>query len=145
MNEALVLLALRILAALLLLSFTGAILLLLWRDFRLTSKEIEKQNIPRGKLIVLASDTDDVILDSEYPLLPRTSIGRAPTNTVHLADNFASNEHAVVAYRGGNWWLEDRGSSNGTNLNGDDIKEPVIVSNGDLIGVGRVTLRLQFE
>ncbi|GAB4570575.1 MAG: FHA domain-containing protein [Anaerolineae bacterium] len=145
MNEAAILLALRLGAAALLLLFTGSILLLLWRDYRITTREIEQQRIPRGKLIVLASDAEEVAVDTEFPLLPHTSLGRAPTNTVYLADSFASNEHAQITYRGGNWWLEDRGSSNGTFLNGTRINEPVILSSGDLIGIGRVTLRLQLE
>lgn len=145
MNEAAILLGLRLGAAGLLLLFTGSILLILWRDYRITTKEIEQQRIPRGRLVVLASDSEDVALDTEFPLLPLTSMGRAPTNTVYMSDNFASNEHALISYRGGNWWLEDRGSSNGTFLNGSRINEPVILSSGDLIGVGRVTLRLQLE
>ena len=106
-NEALVLLALRLGSAGALLFFTGSLFLLLWRDFRVTTRELEKQRIPRGTLSVLASDTDDVALDAEFPLLPLTSLGRAPTNTVYLNDNFASNEHATIIYRGGNWWLTD--------------------------------------
>jgi hypothetical protein len=35
--------------------------------------------------------------------MPLTRLGRAPTNTVHLPDSFASNEHAIIAYRSGNW------------------------------------------
>ncbi len=84
-------------------------------------------------------------IDAEFPILPLTSLGRAPTNTIHLPDSFASNEHALIAYRSGNWWLEDRNSSNGTLLNGTRISEPVILSSGDLIGIGRITLRLQLE
>ncbi len=145
MNEGLILLALRLGAALLLMIYTGSILLLLWRDFRVTTREIEKQHIPRGHLRVLASDTDSVQLDAEFPLLPLTSLGRAPTNTVHLTDSFASNEHAIIAYRSGNWWLEDRNSSNGTYLNGTRISEPTIVNDNDLINVGRITLKVQFE
>jgi hypothetical protein len=144
-NEALLLLVLRTGAALLLLVFTISILFILWRDYRATTREIEKQRIPRGRLIVLATDNEEVPLDTEYPLLPLTSLGRSPTNTVYLHDSFASNEHALIIYRGGNWWLEDRESSNGTFLNGSAVEHPVIVSSGDLIGVGRVTLRLQLD
>ncbi len=145
MNEAVLLLVLRLGAAGLLLLFVGALLLLLWRDYQVTTREIEQQRVPRGRLIVLASDSEEVPLDTEFPLLPLTSLGRAPTNTVHLADSFASNEHALITYREGNWWLEDRDSSNGTFLNGSRVREPVILSSGDLIGIGRVTLRLQLE
>ena len=145
MNEALLLLGLRLGAAGLLLLFTGLILLLLAQDYRVITTEIEKRRIPRGRLIVLASETEDLSLDAEFPLMPLTRIGRAPTNTVHLPDSFASNEHAVIAYRNGNWWLVDRGSSNGSYLNGQRVKEPVILSDNDLLGIGRVTLRVQIE
>lgn len=145
MNETTLLLGLRLGAASLLLLFTGTILLILWRDYRITTREIEQQRIPRGRLVVLASDNEEIALDSEFPLLPLTSLGRSPTNTIFLPDSFASNDHAIITYRGGNWWLEDRDSSNGTFINGSRINEPVIVSSGDLIGVGRVTLRLQLE
>lgn len=84
-------------------------------------------------------------LDTEFSLLPLTSLGRALTNSITISDSFASNEHALIAYRGGQWWLEDRGSSNGTTLNGSLINEPVILSSGDLIGVGHATLRAEFE
>jgi hypothetical protein len=145
LNEAAILLALRLSAAALLLLFAGTLLLILWRDYQVTTREIEQQRIPRGRLVVLASDNEDVALDAEFPLLPLTSLGRAPTNSVFLADSFASNEHAIITYRGGSWWLEDRDSSNGTFLNGSRINEPVVLSSGDLIGIGRVTLRMQLE
>src|SRR5215470_10486813 len=80
-----------------------------------------------------------------FPLLPLTSLGRAPTNTITLNDTFASGEHALVTLRGGQWWLEDRGSSNGTLLNGYRIEEPVVISTGDVIGVGQVELKLELE
>lgn len=145
MNEAVLLFGLRLGAAILLLTFTGTVLLMLWMDFRLVTREIERQRIPRGRLVVLASESEEVPVDTTFPLLPVTSLGRAPTNTIYIPDTFASNEHALITYRGGQWWLEDRGSSNGTYLNGSRISEPVILSSGDLISVGRVTLRLQLE
>ncbi len=145
MNEATLLLALRLGAAFVLLLFTGTLFLLLWRDYLLITREIEKQRVPRGRLTVLASECEELPVDTEFALLPLTSLGRAPTNTVYIPDTFASNEHALITYRGGHWWLEDRGSSNGTYLNGSRIDEPVILSSGDLISIGRVTLRLQLE
>ncbi len=145
MSEAVVLLGLRIGAAFVLLLFSGTLFMLLWRDYRIITQEIERRHIPRGRLIVLASETDDLPPDSEFPLMPLTRLGRAPTNTVHLPDSFASNEHAVIAYRSGNWWLEDRSSSNGTFINGDRVSESVILCDGDLLGIGRVMLRVQIE
>ncbi len=145
MSEVTLLFGLRLAGAALLLAFMGAVLLMLWVDFRTLANEIERQRVPRGKLVVLVSENGGPPPDTEFPLLPITSLGRAPTNTVRIPDSFASNEHALILYRGGHWWLEDRNSSNGTILNGTLIKEPVILDSGDLIGIGRVTLRLELE
>ena len=34
-----------------------------------------------------------------------------------ISDPYASGEHSLVAWRSGQWWLEDRDSRNGTLLN----------------------------
>jgi pSer/pThr/pTyr-binding forkhead associated (FHA) protein len=80
-----------------------------------------------------------------YPLQPLTSLGRAPTNAIRVDDGFASSEHALLALRGGQWWLEDRNSRNGTTLNGVAVNQPVIVTDGDLIGIGKMRFRLEME
>ncbi len=85
------------------------------------------------------------LVGASFPLLPVTTLGRAPTNTVVLNDSFCSQEHALLARRAGQWWLEDLRSSNGTRLNGEPVNEPVVVSSGDVIGVGRVDLKVEIE
>jgi len=77
-----------------------------------------------------------------FPLQPVTSIGRSPDNTVLIPDIYVSAQHALLAWREGQWWLEDRGSKNGTLLNGVRISGPTVVSTGDIIGVGQVRLKL---
>ena len=83
------------------------------------------------------------LVGASFPLLPLTTLGRGPTNTVVLNDSFCSQEHALVAQRAGQWWLEDRNSSNGTRLNGEPVSEPVVVSSGDVIGIGRIDLKVE--
>jgi len=78
-------------------------------------------------------------------LRPLTSLGRAPTNTIVLDDTFCSHQHARVLRRDGQWWLEDQNSSNGTRLNGEPISEPVVLSSGDVIGIGQLELRVELE
>jgi pSer/pThr/pTyr-binding forkhead associated (FHA) protein len=41
--------------------------------------------------------------------------------------------------------LEDQNSRNGTQLNGERISDPTVVSTGDVIGVGRTQLKLELE
>jgi pSer/pThr/pTyr-binding forkhead associated (FHA) protein len=45
--------------------------------------------------------------------------------------------------RDGQWWLEDLGSRNGTFVNNRRVAEPTTVQAGDLLGIGRVLLRLE--
>lgn len=52
----------------------------------------------------------------------RLAIGRGGGNHIRLADTSVSREHAVLLYEGGRWWIEDRGSANGTFVN--DVRVP---------------------
>lgn len=146
------LLALRLLGSALLLIFVGVAFALLWRDIRLASQEPARHAGPghqhhsrrQGKLIVVQADATPEP-GAVFPLLPLTSLGRAPTNTIRVEDSFISGEHAVITLRDGQWWLEDRGSSNGTMLNGYRIEESVVLSAGDVIGLGQAAFRLELE
>jgi pSer/pThr/pTyr-binding forkhead associated (FHA) protein len=53
-----------------------------------------------------------------------------------------SREHAAVAFRDGRWYLEDRGSFNGTFLNGTRVRPgtPLPLRHFDRIGIGGETL-----
>ena len=136
---------LRVVAGLLLLAFIGAMFWLMWRDYRAVSDEVATRTRRQGRLVVTRANNVRYKPGTAFPLLPMTSIGRAPTNTIVLDDSFASVDHAAVTLRGGKWWLEDRNSSNGTLLNGYRIEEPVVLSTGDLIVIGQVELKLELE
>jgi hypothetical protein len=145
MTLEIILFVLRILAAVLLLGFVAAVFVMMWRDYHAVIQEVDTRTRRRGQLVVIRADGTELEPGTSYPLLPLTSLGRAPTNTIPLNDSFASAEHALVMLRGGQWWLEDRGSSNGTLLNGYRVEEPVVVSTGDVISVGQVELKLELE
>ena len=140
----LILLLLRILLAVLLYIFLAALLALLWRDLRRAAGE-RAVSSPDGRLVVVEAGEEGPELGTAFPLQGVTSLGRTPANTVVLPDPFASAQHALLAWRGGRWWLEDRESKNGTALNGELVSQPTVVGAGDLIGIGRVVLRLELE
>jgi pSer/pThr/pTyr-binding forkhead associated (FHA) protein len=97
-------------------------------------------------LLVVRQFEGAYLLTSEtYPLFPLTTLGRAPTNTITIQDTFASNEHALIALRNSQWWLEDRKSRNGTLLNGMAVIQPIIVTDGDVISIGNMSFKLQIE
>jgi hypothetical protein len=145
MSQDAFLLALRLLASVFLLIFFGIVILLLWRDLHVARAEVETRTRQRGRLVIIGVEEGSLPIGKSYPLLPLTSIGRASTNTVILEDSFASAEHALITLRDGQWWLEDRGSSNGTLLNGYLVEEPVVLSAGDIISIGRIALKLELE
>jgi pSer/pThr/pTyr-binding forkhead associated (FHA) protein len=60
-----------------------------------------------------------------------------------LNDDFVSTEHALLAYRDGFWWLSDVASTNGTFVNNQRVTRPTALQWGDLIGIGRVKMRLE--
>lgn len=79
----------------------------------------------------------------EIPL-PRTllSIGRDPSNDLVLPDAMVSRRHAVIEYRGNQFYLRDCNSSNGSVVNGDRVSERSL-RDGDLLAIG--TARLLFR
>ena len=60
-----------------------------------------------------------------------------------LNNGYASGEHALLSWRGGQWWLEDLGSRNGTLLNEAPLTDTAVVSAGDVISVGGTQLKLE--
>ncbi len=65
------------------------------------------------------------------------SLGRATDNSVSFSsDSNVSRYHAEVEFRGGDYWLIDLGSSNGTTLNGEAIKGERKLNDGDEIAFG---------
>lgn len=77
------------------------------------------------------------------PLRPITTVGRARTNDIVLDDAFVSAEHALLTRRNGAWYLRDRGSTNGTAVNDRRVSGEVRLSDGDVIAIGDVRLKLQ--
>lgn len=94
-----------------------------------------------AKLIV----TDGTGATREVPLTKeRVTIGRSPDNDIALNDKAVSGHHAVVITILQDSFLEDLDSTNGTQVNGKQVaKHPL--SNGDVISIGRNTLKYQGE
>jgi pSer/pThr/pTyr-binding forkhead associated (FHA) protein len=115
------------------------------RDMALTAAQVAARQRPHGRLTVISVEDVPLEVGTAFPLLPITTFGRAPTNTIQLPDSFSSGRHALLTLRTGRWWLEDAGSRNGTTLNGQLLEEPTVISAGDVIGVGRVEFKVELE
>jgi len=72
----------------------------------------------------------EFVLDQE-----RITIGRKPSNVIHIDDPTVSGEHAAILMLQ-NAYVEDLGSTNGTNLNGKPVTKRQL-NHGDVIKIGR--------
>lgn len=142
MDGALLLFFLRLLSAFLLLAFLGLIIWFMRQDAQALTQALAQQSRVHGYLWVVSAPPDGPGPGSRYPLLPVTSIGRAPRNTLTLEDGYLSNEHALITWRNGQWRLEDRNSRNGTLLNDMPVDDPVVLATGDVITLGETELRV---
>jgi hypothetical protein len=71
------------------------------------------------------------------------SIGRAEDSTLVITDDYASAHHARLVPRGGQWFVEDLGSTNGTYLDRAKVTAPTPVPLGVPIRIGRTSLELR--
>jgi len=70
-------------------------------------------------------------------------IGRAPSCTLVLDDDYSSSRHARIFPQGGQWFVEDLGSTNGTFLSDERVEQPTVVPAGAHVRVGQSVLELQ--
>jgi hypothetical protein len=95
-----------------------------------------------GHLVVVDPGATSLAVGEALPLRPITRLGRAERNTIVIDGTFVSAEHAVIVQRDGAWWLSDRGSTNGTVVNGRAVRGEVGLRVGDVLAIGDVRLKL---
>jgi predicted component of type VI protein secretion system len=78
----------------------------------------------------------------EHELTDSMTIGRDTKNDLVMESAAVSREHAAVTLSDGRWYLEDRGSFNGTYLNGTRVVPGtrLPLRHADRIGIGTETL-----
>ncbi len=79
---------------------------------------------------------------TEHELARDVTLGREGHNDLVLESSTVSRDHAAFTFRDGRWYLEDRGSSNGTFLNGTRVQpgRPLPLRHADRISIGTDTL-----
>jgi pSer/pThr/pTyr-binding forkhead associated (FHA) protein len=77
-----------------------------------------------------------------YPLDEEVTLGRAAGCQVPLDDSYASQVHARVFQRDGQWYVEDLGSTNGTYLNRRRVAGPMVMKRRDRVQIGNTVLEL---
>jgi pSer/pThr/pTyr-binding forkhead associated (FHA) protein len=133
----LILLGLRILAAIALYAFLGWALYLLWQSLRRNALEISSRQVTPLDLSVDAPEKENVRL---HFTSSDVVIGRDMDCECKLTHGTVSARHARLTFHHTQWWLDDLQSTNGTKLNGESLQTPTVVVNGDTIKCGEITL-----
>ncbi len=140
------LLILRILFIVLLYLFLMQVVIAITRDLRRTSassEDMDSKGPPvLGHLIVVDSGPTNILPGTRFDLQPQTIIGRGPTNTIQITENFISSEHTRLWFRNGMWYVQDAGSVNGTYVNNQPAREVISAKPGDIIRVGYIQFKL---
>ena len=84
---------------------------------------------------------------NEYRLKePVTTIGRSAENDIVLSEDIVSRHHAIFEWEDNTWYITDSGSTNGTLVNGTQIKPQLRFSlkDGDELSIGNylITFRM---
>lgn len=84
---------------------------------------------------------------SEHPLAATTRVGRSPDCDFVIDDEKVSRSHATINADAHRLVIEDLGSTNGTWVNGQRVREPVTLGDGDEVRFQRhkFLVRLQPE
>jgi pSer/pThr/pTyr-binding forkhead associated (FHA) protein len=106
---------------------------------RATPGKKRGQKGPKTLVVTAGPLTGTKITLGEQPIL----IGRADDSTLVLTDDFASSRHARLTNRGGQWYVEDLGSTNGTYLDQQRVQGPLLVAPGQPIRIGQTALELR--
>ena len=137
---AIVILVLRILAAISLYACLGLIIYFLWKDLFRGKNNSRARKSSHIKINNLTSGESRDFSISEI------FIGRSDLAQILLQDDEAvSNMHARIFLKGNNWWVEDLQSTNGTLINQDPIATPTIITTGDQISCGKTIIEITVD
>lgn len=90
--------------------------------------------------VVVITEDDS---STEYALNDGMTIGRAPTSSIIITDDYASTQHAQIELTDKGWIYTDLGSTNGSWIDRKRINEPVRLKPNTEIHIGRTVMRFE--
>ncbi|HEV2074947.1 MAG TPA: FHA domain-containing protein [Thermoleophilaceae bacterium] len=80
---------------------------------------------------------------SELAIGDSATLGRSSSADIRVDDPFASSAHARIFPRGQFMYIEDMGSTNGTYLNGRQLRQPERLKVSDTVRIGDTEYRYE--
>jgi hypothetical protein len=92
-----------------------------------------------GQLVIVSGPKAGVVFPLRQPVV---AVGRAADNNIVLQDDLVSGHHVRFELRGGQAFVVDQGSSNGTCINGQRVQQAQL-SGGEVLLMGGTRLRFE--
>ncbi len=115
------------------------LILLISKDLRVKPAQMvtKQTKYPKKKAGLVLEEGPGIFSPKHFSIGNETTIGRSPRNKIKIDDEAASYFHAKISADNGNFLLEDMGSTNGTFVNGEMVKEPLALQSGFQVTIGR--------
>jgi FHA domain len=139
--SAILLLVIRILMAVILYGFFGLAIYTLLCDLKQQGDLLAARQPPP---LTLTSITVSHATPYKF-IKPEIILGRETTCDFHLDDQTVSSQHARLTYHNQQWWLEDLASTNGTFLNDEAVTAPVVITHGDKLRLGQLSIKIEIN
>lgn len=109
---------------------------LIYSDIRQMSNK--KEELEASIKLLTEKNSLDFSVEDEYFIGSKLTIGRNPRNMVHINDRYLSQDHCMIEFYSGEYFIVDRNSGNGVYVNGEKINNLRILKDKDVIGIGQM-------
>jgi len=134
-------LVLRILLLVLAYIFVGWIGYTILKDLQtLLRRRTETLTSPIILHVINTSEPIDMQFDKH-----KVIIGRDPDCDLTIADETISLRHCKLVFHHKQWWADDLNSTNGSFINDSPIDSAVVLTEGDILRLGKVLISINFN
>jgi len=95
---------------------------------------------PAGYIHIIRSDCQELPSGDKVPIIVPFTIGKSEDNDIVINNGYMSHKHVRIFLKDNKLFIEDLNSTNGTMLNGEQLKEPKILNKGDKIDIAGVVM-----
>ncbi len=107
---------------------------------------VEVDEAPSGPVLIVEDPGDSHLASGAAVHLGHgIHVGRAPENDLVLDSAAISRQHAYIGPRGDTWLLVDKGSANGSFVNGRRLTGPQELHDGDAVLLGPIAFVLDLR
>jgi pSer/pThr/pTyr-binding forkhead associated (FHA) protein len=139
--NAILALILRVLFLILTYIFVGWIGYTLYKDLQAHFR-VNKDTLAAP--ITLRAVINDEPVENQY-VKPEIILGRDPDCDFTIPDETISLRHCKLSFHHKQWWAKDLNSTNGSFINDALIDSPIIITDGDELRLGKISIIIQIN